>query len=86
VEVGKTILSLDLVDSQLDLSEGVILILLQIRQRNLKDSALQRVVCILQTSGAVDKGLPNTTFSLVVIQQDIMRYVPYSRIWKDEGA
>jgi hypothetical protein len=40
VEVGETVLSLDLIDTELDLSECVVLILLQIRQRNLEDSAL----------------------------------------------
>ena len=61
VEVGQAVLSLDLIDTELDLSESVVLILLQIRQRNLEDSALQRIVCVLETSGSVDKSLADTT-------------------------
>ena len=57
VEVGETVLSLDLIDTKLDLSECVVLILLQICQRNLEDSALQCIVCVLETSGSVDEGL-----------------------------
>lgn len=60
VEVGQAVLALDLVDSELDLAESVVLILLQVRQGNLNNSALQRVVGVLQTSGPVDKGLADT--------------------------
>ena len=60
VEVGQAVLSLDLVDPELDLSECVVLILLQIRQRNLEDSALQCIVCVLETSGSVDESLADT--------------------------
>lgn len=60
VEVGQAVLSLNLIDSQLNLAECVVLILLQIGQRNLEDSALQCVVCVLETGGSVDKGLSDT--------------------------
>ena len=59
MEVGQAVLPLDLIDTKLDLSERVVLVLLQIRQRNLEDSALQCIVCVLETGGSVDKGLPN---------------------------
>ena len=57
VEVGQAILSLDLIDTELDLSESVVLILLQIRQRDLEDSALQCVICVLETGGSVHESL-----------------------------
>lgn len=57
VEVGQAVLALDLVDTELDLAEGVVLILLQIGQRNLEDAALQSIVGVLETGGAVDQGL-----------------------------
>lgn len=60
VEVGQAVLALDLVDSELDLAESVVLILLQVRQGNLDDTALEGVVGVLQTSGPVDKGLADT--------------------------
>lgn len=61
VEVGQAVLALNLIDSKLDLAERVVLILLQIGQRNLDDTALQGVVGVLQTSGPVDKSLADTT-------------------------
>jgi hypothetical protein len=60
VEIGQAVLALDLVDTELDLSESMVLILLQICQRNLEDSALQCVVGILETGGSVDKSLSDT--------------------------
>lgn len=60
VEVGQAVLALDLVDSELNLTESVVLVLLQVRQRDLNDPALQGVVGVLQTSGPVDKSLADT--------------------------
>jgi hypothetical protein len=60
VEVGQAVLALDLVDAELDLAERVVLILLQIGERDLEYPALEGVVCVLQTRGAVDEGLANT--------------------------
>ena len=57
VEVGQAVLSLNLIDSELDLSERVVLILLEIRQRNLEDSALQCIICVLETSSSVNESL-----------------------------
>lgn len=57
VEVGEAVLALDLIDAELDLAESVVLILLEIGQRNLDDAALQSIVGILETSGSVDEGL-----------------------------
>ena len=60
VEVSQTVLSLDLIDTELDLSECVVFILLQICQRNLENSSLQCIICVLKTGGSVDKSLPDT--------------------------
>lgn len=60
VEVGQAVLTLNLVDSELDLAERVVLILLQIGQGNLDDAALQRVVGVLETGGPVDQSLADT--------------------------
>lgn len=57
VEVGQAALALDLVDAKANLAERVIFILLKIGERNLDNTSLQRVVGVLQTGGAVDKGL-----------------------------
>lgn len=60
VEVGQAVLALNLVHTELDLAESVVLIVLQVREGDLEDTALQGVVCVLQTAGAVDKGLADT--------------------------
>lgn len=66
VEVGEAVLALDLVYSELDLAEGVVLILLQIGQRNLDNSALEGIVRVLQTGRSVDQGLADTRKSSIV--------------------
>lgn len=60
VEVGQAVLALDLVDPELDLAESVVLILLEISEGDLEDTALEGVVGVLQTGGSVDKGLADT--------------------------
>ena len=47
VEVGQAVLSLNLVHPQLDFAESVILIFLQIGQRNLENTTLQSIIGIL---------------------------------------
>lgn len=95
VEVGQAVLALDLVDSELDLAESVVLVLLQVRQGNLNDPALQRVVGVLQTSGPVDQGLADTRNNPFVRLENFTGCcdrcgvgvsAAYSRIWKGEGA
>jgi hypothetical protein len=65
VEVGQAVLALDLVDAQLDLAEAVVLILLEVGEGSLEDAALEGVVGVLQTGGAVDEGLADTGQLLV---------------------
>ena len=60
MEVGQAVLALDLIDTELDLAERVVLILLEIGERNLEDASLQGVVGVLETGGTVDKGLSDT--------------------------
>lgn len=60
VEVSQAVAALDLVHSQADLAESVVLILLQIGEGNLKDTSLQRIVGVLETGGAVYESLANT--------------------------
>lgn len=61
VEVGQQVLALDLIDSQLDLLEGVVLLSLQIGQRHLEHSALEVVVGKSQTGGSVHEGLADVS-------------------------
>jgi hypothetical protein len=60
VEIGQAVLALHLVDAELDLAERVVLILLEIGERDLEYPALQVVVRVLETGGTVDEGLANT--------------------------
>lgn len=60
VEVGQAVFALDLVDSQTNLAKSVILILLQIGQRDLNNSSLQSVVRVLETGRAVHESLADT--------------------------
>jgi hypothetical protein len=60
VEVGQAVLALDLIDAELDLAEGVVFIVLEVGEGDLEDTALQGVVGVLQTAGAVDEGLADT--------------------------
>jgi len=57
VEVGEAVLALDLINTQLDLAERVLLALVQVSEGDLEDTALQGVVGVLHTLGAVDEGL-----------------------------
>ena len=61
VEVGEAGLALDLINAQLDLAEGVLLVLVQVSEGDLEDTALQSIVGVLHALGAVDKGLANVT-------------------------
>lgn len=60
VEVRQAVLSLHLIDTELDLAESVVLILLEIGQGDLDDTALQGVVGVLETGSPVDKSLADT--------------------------
>jgi hypothetical protein len=89
VEVGQAVLALDLVDAELDLAEGVVLILLQVGERDLEYPALEGVVCVLQTRGAVDEGLADTverTQSVTEAIGEAAAAEAYSRTAKVPGA
>lgn len=65
VEVGEAVLALDLVDPESDLSERMVLILLQVGQGDLEYPALQCIVGVLETGGSVDEGLSDASKLLV---------------------
>lgn len=60
MEVGEAVLALHLIDTQLNLAESVVLVLLEIGEGDLEDPALQRVVGVLETGRPVDEGLADT--------------------------
>ena len=64
VEVGQAVLSLDFVDAELDLAEGVVLVLLEIGQRHFEDATFEGVVGVLETGGSVYEGLADTVRTL----------------------
>jgi len=61
VEVGKAVLALNLIDTELDLSESVLIVLVEISERKFEDSALERVVGVLQSRRSVDKSLSDVS-------------------------
>ena len=69
VEVGQAVLALNLIHTKLDFAERMVLILLEIGERNLEYSAFQRIVCVFETSGTVDEGFPDAAegFKLVKV-------------------
>lgn len=60
MESSQAVLALDLVDTEADLAERVVLILLEIGERDLEDTALESVVGVLETGGSVHEGLADT--------------------------
>ena len=60
VEVGQTVLALDLIHAELDLTESMVLIVLQVCEGDLEDTTLQRVVGVLETASTVDESLADT--------------------------
>ena len=86
MEVGETVLALNLIDPELDLAECVLFVLLKIGEGDFENPALQRIVCVLHTGRTIDEGLPNTVPLL-----DLSVFLPggsdsYSRTLKVEGA
>jgi hypothetical protein len=89
VEVGQAVLALDLVDAELDLAEGVVLVLLEIGEGNLEYPSLEGVVGVLQTGGAVDEGLADTACGQYACAVQIAAaacWASYSLIAKVPGA
>jgi len=76
VEVGQAVLALDLVDSQLDLAEGVILVLLEVGKGDFQDTTLQGIIGVLETGGTVDQGLPNTA---MIPSRQLLHPIPIPR-------
>ena len=60
MEVGQAVLSLHFVDSELDLAEGVVFVILEIGEGDFEDAAFEGVVGGFETGGAVYEGFANT--------------------------
>lgn len=89
VEVGEAVLALDFIHAEFNLAEGMVLVVLQVSERNLEDSALQGVVRIPQAAGAVHQSLADALCFVSTPWKCAMsnsRGSSYSRVWKVEGA
>jgi hypothetical protein len=65
----------------------MVLILLQIGQGNLKDSSLQRIICVFQACCPIDEGFSDTNFQRLEDCTVINMIVSsYSLIWNEDGA
>ena len=63
MEVREAVLALNFVDAELDFAEGMVLVVLQISERDFEDAAFEGVVGGFQTSGTVDKGFADAAES-----------------------
>jgi hypothetical protein len=86
VEVGQAVLALHLVYAELDLAESVVLIVLEIGERDFEDAALQSIVGVLETGCAINQGLANTDilldcmiFAILISVHDILSVVECGR-------
>jgi len=91
MEVGQTVLSLNLIHAKLDLAESVIFVVLKISERHFENPALQRIVGVLQTSRTVDEGLAHAAIGHLLAKSGLQQpqyegVKTYSRVWKVEGA
>lgn len=75
VEVGQTVLALNFVYSKFDLAECVIFILLEVGEGDFEYPALECVVGILETSGAVDEGFADSVREKYVSQESNKWYL-----------
>ena len=57
---------MDLVDTELDFAKSVILIVLQISEGRLENTASKGIIRILQTTGTINDRLSNTLIQLVI--------------------
>lgn len=58
MEVGQASLALDLIDAKTELAESLVLALgVQVTKRDIKNTATEVVIGVLQTLGAVNEGL-----------------------------
>lgn len=90
MEVGEAVLALDFINPQFNLAECVVLVLLKISEGDLKDTALEGVVGILQTGSAVDEGLSNTIpewpLSALIQPLKLFPYIyPKVHVSKEDG-
>ena len=56
MEVGQAVLALDFVNAELDFAEGMVFVVLQVRERDFEDAAFEGVVGGFQTGSTVDEG------------------------------
>lgn len=82
VEVGQAVLALDFVDPQLDFAERMVLVLLEIGERNLEYAALESIVCVLETGGAVHESLTDTVERQVFSMQCLERNRSNGESWR----
>ena len=82
MEIGQAVLALHLIDAQLDLAESVILVFLEIGERDFEYPALEGVVCVLDTSGAVHEGLADTIVNTVNRAPTEMQTLRWRQRWR----
>lgn len=64
MEVSQAVLALNFIDSQLDLSESMIFIVLEIGEGDFENSTLESIVGVLETGRSVYEGFADTIQTL----------------------
>lgn len=67
MKVGQAVLALYLVDAELDLSEGMVFVGLEVGEGDFEDATFESIIGVLHTSGPVDQSLPDTSTLLAPI-------------------
>ena len=89
MEVGQAVLTLDLVDAEFDLAEGVVFVFLEVGERDFDDAAFKGVIGVFETGRAVYERLADTWGSISTccfIPNSIGKIASYSRMLNVDGA
>ena len=79
MEVGEAVLSLNLVNAKFNLAERLLFVLVEVTERDLDDTALERVVCVFCAMADMKEGIANErnpTYS--ILESDSQESCPRS--------
>ena len=85
MEVGQAVLSLHLVDAELDFAKGMVFVFLEVGEGDFKDAAFKGVVGVFETGCAVYERLANTVNLLVPVGSDERRHIVLSDVKRRWG-
>jgi hypothetical protein len=79
MEVGEAVLSLDLINAKFNLAERLLFILVEVTERDLDDTTLERVVCIFcATADMKEEIADERTPTYLILENDSPESCPHS--------